>query len=172
MRSPERNGAAPSSALAVEQSAVLAAQILDAPVVAGAHQRHVLARKPGVVGIAQFAGAGAAQRDAVAVQRHRDGFALQIANDQFFHGVLEGRGHDQLTISVGQAVDFRRLPSDSENPRRVGGGYVCDSRDLSKGLSTRFHHISAPVRNKNAGERPRITHSALVRQPAKLPNCR
>ena len=70
-------------AVAVEQSAVLAAQILDAPVVAGAHQRHVLARQTRVVGIAQFAGGGAAQHDAVAIQRDGDGLALQIAHDQF-----------------------------------------------------------------------------------------
>ena len=49
-------------------------------------QRQVLARKSDIVGVAQLIRAGAAERDAVAIQGHGGGFAVQVADDQFAGG--------------------------------------------------------------------------------------
>ena len=89
----ERRG--PVDALAVEQRAVLAAQVLHLPLAfAGiAHQRQVLAGKPGVVGVTQFVGAGPSQRDAVAIQRNGNGLPVKIADDEFFSTNLKRPRH-------------------------------------------------------------------------------
>jgi len=70
-------------ALAVDEGAVLAVQVLDRPFVVGTLEGQVLARKAGVVGIAELVGAGAAERDFVAVERDGDGFAVDISDDKF-----------------------------------------------------------------------------------------
>ena len=63
--------------LAVEQSAVLAAPDprRATAVARGSRTGQVLAREAGVVGITQLVGAGAAERDAVAVERDRNGLS-------------------------------------------------------------------------------------------------
>ena len=104
----ERRGSFQTAA--VQQRAVLAAEILDAPVQAGAGKRHVLARESRVVGIAQLAVAGAAQHDAIAIQGNRDGLALQIAHDQFAGRILGcGSQAFRLTLGIWCGIPCMRL---------------------------------------------------------------
>ena len=66
---------------AIQQGAVLAAQVLHVPLVGDPDQRQMLARKAGVVGITKLIGAGAAERDAVAIQRDGRDLSFPVADD-------------------------------------------------------------------------------------------
>ena len=68
---------------AVQQRSVLAAQILHGPFAVAPDQRQMLARESDIVGITQLVRAGAAERDAVAIQGDGGGFTIQVADDQF-----------------------------------------------------------------------------------------
>src|ERR1700722_5997921 len=70
-------------AFAVEDGTVLAAKVLHLPGFARTSQGEMLARQSGVVGIAKFIGARPAKRDAIAIERHRDILAIDVADYQF-----------------------------------------------------------------------------------------
>ena len=83
MRSPSLNGSGLIDALAVQDGAVLAAEVLHLPGVAVAGEGEVLARQTGVVGIAELIGAGPAEGDAIAIERHHHVLAIDVADYQF-----------------------------------------------------------------------------------------
>ena len=66
----------------------------------GASDRQMLARKSDIVRVAQLVRAGAAQRDAVAIQGHGDGLAVQVADDQFAGADLLRAGGQGLSVSL------------------------------------------------------------------------
>ena len=60
-----------------------------------ARQRQVLARKTGVVGIAQLVRARSAEGDPVAIERHRNGLAVNVTDDEFLRSGLKRRRHEK-----------------------------------------------------------------------------
>ena len=85
-RSPGTNGIGFFDADAVQQRSVLAAQILHGPLAVAADDGQMLARKSDIVGVTELIRAGAAERDAVAIQGYGGGLAVQVADDQFARG--------------------------------------------------------------------------------------
>ena len=85
---------------AVQQRSVLAAQILHGPFAVAPDQRQMLARESDIVGITQLVRAGAAERDAVAIQGYGGGFALQVTDDQFAGNDLLRAGGQGLSVTL------------------------------------------------------------------------
>src|ERR1700733_6275894 len=66
---------------------------------------------------------------------------------------------------------FERTVYDAtEDSLGTARSWVRDGR--ASRLSTRFHHISAPVANRNGGASPSRTHRAFTGQSPKFPKCR
>ena len=68
--------------LPVQQRAILAAQVLHFPRAAVAGKSHVLPRKARIIGVSELTGAGTAERNPVAIERHQNRLAVTIPDDK------------------------------------------------------------------------------------------
>ena len=93
-------------ALAIDEGAVFAAEVAHDPGIAGGFEGEVLAGEAGVVGKAEFAGGGAPEGDAGAVELDRSRGAVGAEDANFAgYGRLCGRGHvDSVAYAEDGAV--------------------------------------------------------------------
>ena len=133
----------PGHAGAVEERAVLAAQIAESPLIAIAFDGHVLARKADVIGKAEFVGAGAAEREALSLQARLGGYAVRRGYGKFArHSGLSWTGRGPILLTV----------SSRNTPQGAGGfedkgqrGPLVRGRRfeaIQRGVSRRLRHIS------------------------------